>query len=140
MTNHMKNDMPNISSHLHISAPNYYNMNFITSSSDFITGFPWHFEINLCRLLLEDNFLPHKKMHISEYACKICLKELEILLKCRQTFEKFVAACNSSKNTGLPQFFFKVFWQLYFKNINFLTKTKKPIILTFKNSTVPHDR
>ena len=47
-------------------------------------------------------------MHISEYVCKICLKELGILLKCRETFEKFLAACNSSKNTGLPQFFSQV--------------------------------
>ena len=52
-----------------------------------------------------------------------------------QLFEKFLAVCNSSKNTGLPQFFFTGFWQLYFKNINFLTKTKRcwPM-LTFMNS------
>ena len=102
----------------------YYNMNFITLSSNFITRFPWYFKINLHWLLLEDNFLAHKKMHISEYACKT----LGILLKCRETFEKFLAACNSSKNTGLPQFFFKGFWQLYFKNINFLTKTKNCLL------------
>ena len=34
--------------------------------------------------------------------------ELGILLKCRETFEKCLAACNSSKNAGLPQFFSKV--------------------------------
>ena len=106
----------------------YYNMNFITLSSNFITRFPWHFKIRLHWLLLKDNFLAHKKMHISEYACKTCLKKLGILLKCRETFEKFLAACNSSKNTGLPQFFFKGFWQLYFKNINFLTKTKNCLL------------
>ena len=100
----------------------YYNMNFITSN--FITRFLWYFKINLHWLHLEDNFLAHKKMHISEYACKT----LGILLKCRETFEKFLAACNSSKNTGLPQFFFKGFWQLYFKNINFLTKTKNCLL------------
>ena len=64
-------------------------------------------------------------MHISEHVCKNCLQELGILLKCRETFEKFLAACNSSKKAGLPQFFFKVLWKLYFKNINFLTKTKR---------------
>ena len=64
-------------------------------------------------------------MHISEYVCKNCLKELEILLKYRETFETFVPATSSSKNTGLPQFFLKVFWQLYFKNINILTNTKR---------------
>ena len=104
----------------------YYNMNFITSN--FITRFLWYFKINLHWLHLEDNFLAHKKMHISEYACITCLKKLGILLKCRETFEKFLAACNSSKNTGLPQFFFKGFWQLYFENINFLTKTKNCLL------------
>ena len=48
-------------------------------------------------------FIAHKKMHISEYVCNTCLKELGILLKCRETFEKFLAAWNSSKNTGLSQ-------------------------------------
>ena len=72
------------------------------------------------------HFLQHtKKMHISEYVCKTCLKNLGILLRCREAFEKFLAACNSSKNNGLPQYFFKGFWQLHFKNINFLTKTKR---------------
>ena len=32
------------------------------------------------------------------------------------------------KKTGLSQFFSKFFWQLYFKNINFLTKTKKCLL------------
>ena len=73
-------------------------------------------------------FLAHKKMHVSEYVCKTCLKELGILLKGRETFEKFLAACNSSNNTGLPQFFFTSFYQLYFKNISFLTKTKKCLL------------
>ena len=38
---------------------------------------------------------------------------------------------NSSKNTGLPQFFFQSFWQLYLKNINFLTKTKRCLYAEF---------
>ena len=50
------------------------------------------------------------------------------MLKCRETFEQFLAACKSSKNTGFPQFFFEVFWQMYFKNINFLTKTKRYLL------------
>ena len=70
-------------------------------------------------------------MHISEYGCKTCLKNLGILLKCRETFEKFLAACNSSKNTGLPQFFSKVFWQLHFKNISLLTKTESAYYADF---------
>ena len=63
-------------------------------------------------------------MRFSEYVSKICLKELGIFLKCRETFEKFLVAFNSFKNTGFPEFFFIDFWQLYFKNINFWTKTK----------------
>ena len=39
----------------------YYNMNFITPSSNLITRFPWYFKIRLRQLLLEDYFLAHKK-------------------------------------------------------------------------------
>ena len=106
----------------------YYNMNFITLSSNFITRFPWYFKISLHWLLLEDNFLAHKKMHISEYACKTCLKKLGILLKCRETFEKFLAACQLFWKYWSSTFFPNIFWQLYFKNINFLTKTKKCLL------------
>ena len=49
-------------------------------------------------------FFSTRKMHISEYACKTCLKGLGILLKCRETFERCLTECNSSKNTGLSQF------------------------------------
>ena len=35
----------------------------------------------------------------------MCLKELGILLKCRETFEQFFAACNSSKNTCYAEFY-----------------------------------
>ena len=40
---------------------------------------------------------------------KVIFTEFGILLKCRETFEKFIAAWISSKNTGLPQFISKVF-------------------------------
>ena len=87
----------------------YYNMNFITSSSISSQDFS-----GALRTIFADcfwkTFFQHKKMHISEYVCKACLKELGILLKCRETFEKFVAACNCSKNTGLPKYFFTGFW------------------------------
>ena len=124
----------------------YYKMNFITSSSIL----PHNFDINLrwqlledflykkciflnisVKLVLEGFFCGTQKMHFSEYICKTCLKELGILVKCRETFEKFIAAWNSSKNTGLPKKCFKVFWQLYLKNINFLTKTKKCLYAEF---------
>ena len=116
----MKNDMPNIRNYRHIFDQIYYKMNFITSSSISLQDFP---------ALWDQYFLTASGgLYISEYVCKTCLKESGIFLKCRETFEKCLAACNSSKNTGLTQFFFKVFWQLYFKNINFLTKTKRCIL------------
>ena len=46
-------------------------------------------------------------MHISDYVSKTWLQELGILLKCRETFEKFLTACNYSKNIALPKFFSK---------------------------------
>ena len=52
----------------------YYNMNFITPSSNFITRFPWNFNINLCQLLLEDNFLAHKKCIFLNMPAKLVLK------------------------------------------------------------------
>ena len=106
----------------------YSNMNFIISSSISSQGFRGTLRSIFADYFWRTLFAAHKEMHISGYVCKICLRELEILLKCRETFEKFLAACNSSKNTGLPQFFFKGFWQLYFKNINFLTKTKRCLL------------
>ena len=36
-------------------------------------------------------------MHVSEYVCKTCLKELGVLLKCRETFEDFLQPVTSSK-------------------------------------------
>ena len=100
---------PDIPNYLHISDPNLLKYEFY-HISNFITRFPWHFEINLYWLLLEDSFLQlTKKMHISEYVCKTCLKELGSLLKCWETFENFIAACNSSKNARLPRFFLQRF-------------------------------
>ena len=106
----------------------YYNMNFITSSSISSQDFPGTLKSIFADCFWRTFFVAHKKLHISEYVCKTCLKELGILLKCRETFEKFLAVSNSSKNTGLPHFFFTDFWQLYFKNINFLGKTKRCLL------------
>ena len=127
----MKNDIPNTPNYLLISDQNLLWYEFHQIVINFTTRFPWHFEINLHWLLLEDFFCGTQKRHISEYICKICLKELGILWKCRETFEQFIAAWNSSKNNGLPQLFFKGFWQLYLKNINFLTKTKRCLYAEF---------
>ena len=53
----------------------YYNMNFITLSSNFITRFPWYFKINLRWLLLEDYSLAHKKWISLNMTTKLVLKK-----------------------------------------------------------------
>ena len=69
LKNHMKNDIPNIPSRLHI-----YNMNFITLSWNFIKRFPWYFKINLGRLFLEANFLARKKCIFLNMPAKLVLR------------------------------------------------------------------
>ena len=103
----------------------YYNMNFITSSSISSQDLPGTLRSIFAGCFWRTFFCSAQKMHVSEYVCKTCFKELGILLKCRKTFEKCFAACISSKSTGLSHFFFTGFWQLYFKTINFITKTKR---------------
>ena len=104
----------------------YYNMNFITSSSNL----PQDFSGTL-RLIFPDcfwrTFCGTQKMHICEYICKTCLKEIGILLKCRETFEKFIAAWNSSKNTDLPQFFQR-FLATVLKEHQFPNKDQKVLL------------
>ena len=101
----------------------YCNMNFITSSSNFIARFSWHFEINC---FWRTVFCSTQKMHISECVRKSSPKELRILLKCRETCEKVLAAFYSSKILVFHDF--KDSWQLYFKKINFLTKAKRCLL------------
>ena len=72
----MKNDIPNIPNYLHLSDPNILQYEFNHMVINFITRFPWYFEINLWQLLLQDFFPSRQKRHISEYFCKISLKEL----------------------------------------------------------------
>ena len=123
----MKNDIPNIPNYLLISDANLLQYEFHHIVINFTTRFPWHFEINLRWLLLEDFFCGTQKMHISEYICKTCLKELGILLKCRETFEKFIVAWNSAKNTGFPHFFQR-FLTTVFKEFQFPTKNQKVLL------------
>ena len=52
----------------------YCNMKFIILSSNFITRFPWYFKINLRWLLLEDNFLAHKKCIFLNMPAKLVLR------------------------------------------------------------------
>ena len=98
----------------------YYNVNFITLSSNFITRFPRYFKINLHWLLLEDNFLSHKKMHISEYDCKTCLKKLGILLKCKISYSLSTLLKYWSSTT-----FFQRFLTTVFKEHQFPSKNQK---------------
>ena len=83
----------------------YYNMNFITLSSISSQDFPGTLRSIFAKCFCNNFCCSTQKMHISEYVCQTCLKELGILLKCRETLEKFLAACKSSKNTGPLQFF-----------------------------------
>ena len=104
----------------------YYDMNFITSSSISSQDFSGTLRSIFTDCFWRTFFLQHtKKCIFLNMSAKLVLG---VLLKCRKTFKKFLAACNSSKKTGLPQFFFKGFWQLHFKNINFLTKTKSCLL------------
>ena len=91
----MKNDIyiPNVPSHLHISDANLLQYEFHHIIIKFY---------HKSSLVLQDQpslnasggqFFSTQKMHISEYACKTCLKKFGILLKCRETLEKFLAAC-----------------------------------------------
>ena len=70
----------------------YYNMNFVTSSSILPQDFPGTLRLIFADCFWRTFFCGTQKMHICEYICKTCLKELGILLKCRLIFEKFIAA------------------------------------------------
>ena len=111
----------------------YYSMNFITSLSISSQDFPGTLSSIFADCFWRTFFLcSTQKMRISEYVCKTCLKELGILLKCREIFEKFLGACNCSKNTGLPQFFTKVSDNCILRTKN--KNQKVAIMLTFLNS------
>ena len=99
----------------------YYNMNIITLSSNFITRFPWHFKINLRRLLLEDNFVAYKKCIFLNMPAKLVLR-IRNFVKMQRSLPSLL------KILVFHNFFSKLFWQLCFKNINFLTKTKKCLL------------
>ena len=71
---HMKNDIPKIPSHLHISEPNLL-MNFITSSSNFITRFLWHFEVTFSPTASGGLFfVAHKKCMFLNMSAKLVFK------------------------------------------------------------------
>ena len=59
----------------------YYEMNFITSPSILSNDFPGTLRTIFTDCFWRTIFCSTKKMHVSEYVCKTCLKELDILLK-----------------------------------------------------------
>ena len=104
----MKNDIPNIPIHIHISDSNLLQYEFHHIAIKFYYKIsPWDFKINLRQLLLED-----------------------------QNLKNFLQPENSSENSALQKIFSKFFWQLYFNQ--FSNKNQKVRnMLTFKNPKLP---
>ena len=109
----------------------YCNMNFIPLSSNFSTRFPWYFKISLRQLFLEDNFLAHKKFIFRNMSAILVLRIRNFVKMQGNLWKLSCSLLTFSENTDLPQFFSKFFWQLYFKNINFLTKNKSAYFANF---------
>ena len=108
----------------------YYNMNFITLSSNFITRFPWYFKINLHWLLLEDNFLAHKKCIFLNMPAKLVLR-IRNFVKMQGNLWKI----SCSLQTLLKILFFHNFFYKFFEEHQFANKNQNvPIILTFMTS------
>ena len=108
----------------------YYNMNFITLSSSFITRVPWYFKINLRWMLLEDNFLAHKKCIFLNMPAKLVLR-IRNFVKMQGNLWKISCSLPTLLKYWSSTTFSKFFWKLYFKNISFLTKTKKCLLADF---------
>ena len=119
-------------------------MNFITLSSNFFTRFPWYFKINLHWLLLEDNFLAHKKCIFLNMPAKLVLRIsnfvkmqdnlsyiLPTLLKILVFFPSF--SDNGILRTSYLECRFTLkrvrdVTRTYSHTTNFLTKTKKCLL------------
>ena len=108
----------------------YYNMNFIMLSWNFITRFPWYFKINLRQLLLEDNFLGHKKCIFLNMSAKLVLR-IRNFVKMQGNLWKI----SCSLQTLLKILFFHNFFYKFFEEHQFANKNQNvPIILTFMTS------
>ena len=79
---------------LHIADLNLLQYEFHNIASVSSQDFPGTMRSFFADCFWRTFFVAHKKMHSSEYVWKACLKELGILLKWGETFEKFLAACN----------------------------------------------
>ena len=109
----------------------YYNMNFMTLSSNFITRFPRYSKINLRRLLLKDNFLAHKKwIFLNNMSAKLVLR-IRNFVKMQGNLWKI----SCSLQTLLKILFFHNFFYKFFEEHQFANKNQNvPIILTFMTS------
>ena len=112
----------------------YYNANFITSSSNFITRFPCTLRSIFANCFWRTIFCSTQKMHVSEYVCKTCLRELSILFKCREIFCKKNQKCKK-KNIShsvqkllifhrIPLFHF--IKSLFYHSISYVVLIDKP--------------
>ena len=101
-----------------------YNINFITLSSGFFTRFPWYFKINLRRLLLEDNFLAHKKCIFLNMPARLVLR-ISNFVKMQGNLWKISCSLPTLKILV----FHKVAIMLTFMNLKHLTWLKLYLVI-----------
>ena len=101
--------IPHIPSHLHNSDPNLLQYEFHHIFIKFYHKISLVLYDQSSLTASGGQFLSTQKMHISEYPCKTCLKILGILLKCRETFEKFLAACQLFQKYWSSTICFQIF-------------------------------
>ena len=97
-------------------------MNFIKLPSNFFTRFPWYFKIYLRRLLLEENCI------FLNMPAKLLLRIMNFVKLQENLWKTFCSLPALLKILVFHNFFSKFFWQQYFENISFLTKTKKCLL------------
>ena len=117
----------------------YYNMNFITFSSNFMTRFLWYFKINLRRLLLEDKSLAHEKWIFLNMPAKPIVRVRNFVKIQRNLWKN---SCSLATLLKILVFhnFFQIFRTAVFQEKQFSkNKQKVSIMLTFMNSKLPDD-
>ena len=102
----------------------YYNMNFITLSSNFITRFSWYFKINLRWLLLEDNFLAHKKCIFLNMPAKLVLR-IRNFVKMQGNLWKISCSLPTLLKYWSSTIFFQRLLTTVFKEHQFPSKNQK---------------
>ena len=102
----------------------YYNMNFITLSSSFITRVPWYFKINLRWMLLEDNFLAHKKCIFLNMPAKLVLR-IRNFVKMQGNLWKISCSLPTLLKYWSSTIFFQRLLTTVFKEHQFPSKNQK---------------